>query len=61
MANSIYGQFNHLWQIQGRDLNSNIEEEAWDEVVSNTGWPVGDLQFYYKVIHRYYYIPVKRH
>ena len=51
-------------QIWERDLNSNIQEDAWKEVVFNAGWPVRDAlsKFtHYKVIHRYYYTPVKLH
>ena len=61
MAESMYGHYNHLRQIWERDLNSNIQEEAWEAVVFNAGWPVRDAlsKFtHYKVIHRYYYTPV---
>ena len=62
MADSLYDHSNHLRLIWERDLNSNIEEVAWEKVVSNAGRPVRDAisKFtHYKVIHRRYYTPVK--
>lgn len=66
MADSMYGHCNLLRLIWERDLNSYIEEEAWDEVVSNAGRPVRDViegsKFtHYKVIHKYYYTSLKLH
>ena len=64
MADSMYGHCDSLRQIWERDLNSNIEGKAWEKVVFNAGWPVRDSisKFtHYKVIHRYYYTPVKLH
>lgn len=57
IADSMYGQCNHLRQIWERDLTSNTEEEAWDEVV----WDAISTFTHYKVIHRYYYTTVKLH
>lgn len=64
MADSLYGHYNYLKGIWERDLNSNIQEEVWKDMVFNAGWPVRDAlsKFtHYKVIHRYYYTPVKLH
>ena len=48
-----------IWQI---DLNLEISEEKWRHLVSNVGWATRDIRSkftHYKIIHRYYYTPVK--
>lgn len=64
ITDNIYGKSQHIRQIWERDLKTTIEEEAWEEIVKKVGWSVRDAvnKFtQYKVIHRYYYTPVKLH
>ena len=48
-----------IWQT---DLNCEISEEKWMKIISNVGWATRDIRSkftHYKIIHRYYYTPVK--
>ena len=62
MANTLYGNCKNLRKIWERDFNTNIEEDIWESIVAGAGWSVRDAigKFtHYKIIHRYYYTPVK--
>ena len=48
-----------IWQV---DLNCEISEEKWSNMTSKVGWATRDIRskfIHYKIIHRYYYTPVK--
>lgn len=48
-----------IWQ---RDLECEISKEKWNNIVSKVGWATRDIRSkftHYKIIHRYYYTPVK--
>lgn len=45
------------WQ---RDLQSEINEEAWKNIISKIGWATRDARstfIHYKTVHRYYFTP----
>lgn len=45
------------WQ---KDLNINIMQDMWENVVSNVGWATRDARskfIHYKIIHRFYFTP----
>ena len=48
-----------IWQ---RDLGCEISEEKWSNIVSKVGWATRDIKskfIHYKIIHRFYYTPMK--
>ena len=48
-----------IWQ---RDLGCEISEEKWADMVSKVGWATRDIRskfIHYKILHRFYYTPVK--
>ena len=48
-----------IWQ---RDLGSEIREELWQDIVSNVGWATRDTRskfIHYKIVHSYYFTPLK--
>lgn len=62
MADDMYGDSKHIRRIWERDLNTRIDEEAWEELVKTVGWSVRYIVnkfLHFKVIHRYYYTPIK--
>ena len=58
------GKYNNLRLIWQRDLNCDTEEDEWENIMANTGWSIRDVRgkfTHYKIIHRYYYMPVRLH
>ena len=48
-----------IWQ---RDLGCEISEAKWSNIISKVGWASRDIRskfIHYKVLHRFYYTPVK--
>lgn len=48
-----------IWQ---KDLGGEISDDVWQDVISNVGWATRDARskfIHYKVVHRYYFTPLK--
>ena len=61
-ANALYGESENLRIIWQKDLGIEMEQEVWENIVHNMGWPVRDIKtkfIHYKIIHKYYWTPVR--
>lgn len=61
-ANVLYGKSENLRIIWQRDLGIDMEQDVWENIVNNMGWPVRDIKskfIHYKIIHRYKWTPVR--
>lgn len=48
-----------IWQ---KDFGGEIGEDVWQDVISNVGWATRDARskfIHYKIVHRYYFTPLK--
>ena len=61
-ANALYGESENLRIIWQKDLGIEMEQEVWENIVHNMGWPVRDIKtkfIHYKIIHEYYWTPLR--
>lgn len=54
-ANALYGKSESLRIVRQRDLDTELEQEVWENNVHNMGWPVRESKrkcIHYKIINR---------